>query len=82
MTADPHQATDQAALATALEAVHAALTGAPIVTQLVPFVRFWPAELEHDDYFARNPRNPYCAAVVAPKVAKFRKKFIGALAQG
>ncbi len=55
--------------------------GSPIVTQLIPFEKFWPAEREHDDYFARNPSNPYCAFVVAPKVAKFRKKFFGALAR-
>lgn len=54
----------------------------PIVTQLAPLERFWPAEPEHDDYFGRNPSNPYCAFVVAPKVAKFRKKFLGALAKG
>ncbi len=54
---------------------------APIVTQLLPFEKFWPAENEHDDYFARNPWNPYCSFVVAPKVAKFRKKFTGALAR-
>ena len=54
----------------------------PIVTQLTALDRFWPAEPEHDDYFARNPSNPYCAFVVAPKVAKFRKKFLGALAKG
>ena len=54
---------------------------APIVTQVLPFEKFWPAESEHDDYFARNPYNPYCSFVVAPKVAKFRKKFYGALAR-
>ncbi|MBI3792275.1 MAG: peptide-methionine (S)-S-oxide reductase MsrA [Gemmatimonadetes bacterium] len=52
----------------------------PIVTEIRPFTTFWPAEEEHDDYFARNPWNPYCSFVVAPKVAKFRKKFYGALA--
>ena len=35
---------------------------------------FWPAEIEHHDYFALNPGNPYCAMVVAPKVAKVRQK--------
>jgi peptide-methionine (S)-S-oxide reductase len=47
----------------------------PIVTQVVPAERFWPAEAYHQDYFARNPRQPYCAAVVAPKVVKARKVF-------
>ncbi|MDE2007834.1 MAG: peptide-methionine (S)-S-oxide reductase MsrA [Rhodospirillales bacterium] len=46
-----------------------------LVTEIVPFATFWPAEAEHDDYFARNPWTGYCQAVVAPKVAKFRKSF-------
>ena len=53
----------------------------PIVTELAPFEQFWKAETSHDDYFARNPWNPYCSAVVAPKVAKFRKRFLGNLAK-
>jgi peptide-methionine (S)-S-oxide reductase len=47
----------------------------PLVTQVVKLETFWPAEDEHDDYFARNPWSGYCQAVVAPKVAKFRKSF-------
>lgn len=47
----------------------------PIVTEITAFERFWPAEDYHNDYFANNPNQPYCAAVVAPKVAKFRAKF-------
>jgi peptide-methionine (S)-S-oxide reductase len=46
---------------------------APLVTELVPFQAFYPAEEHHQDYFARNPDQAYCRAVVAPKVAKFRK---------
>jgi peptide-methionine (S)-S-oxide reductase len=46
-----------------------------IVTEIAPLTRFWPAEAEHDDYFRRNPWSGYCRAVVAPKVAKFRKSF-------
>jgi peptide-methionine (S)-S-oxide reductase len=48
----------------------------PIVTQLAPFSKFFIAENYHQEYFANNPNQPYCAAVVAPKVAKFRQKFI------
>ena len=48
----------------------------PIVTEVRPLDRFWPAEAYHDDYFARNPQNPYCAVVVAPKVAKARKTYM------
>lgn len=51
----------------------------PIVTELHPLETFWPAERYHDDYFARNPQNPYCAVVVAPKVAKARKAFLDKL---
>jgi len=47
----------------------------PIVTEVTAFDKFWPAENYHQEYFANNPNQPYCAAVVAPKVAKFRKKF-------
>jgi peptide-methionine (S)-S-oxide reductase len=53
----------------------AAIWDDPIVTELVPEAPFWPAEPEHHDYFARNPWSGYCRAVVAPKVAKFRKTF-------
>jgi peptide-methionine (S)-S-oxide reductase len=49
--------------------------GAPLVTEIEPLTTFWPAEPEHDDYFNRNPGSGYCRAVVAPKVAKFRKSF-------
>ncbi|MCA9185991.1 MAG: peptide-methionine (S)-S-oxide reductase MsrA, partial [Planctomycetales bacterium] len=47
----------------------------PIVTEIVPFEKFYPAEDYHQDFFARNPRQPYCAAVVGPKVEKFRHAF-------
>ncbi|MGE4059827.1 MAG: peptide-methionine (S)-S-oxide reductase MsrA, partial [Sphingomonadales bacterium] len=47
----------------------------PIVTQLRPASVFWPAETYHQDYFANNPGQPYCMAVVAPKVVKARQKF-------
>lgn len=52
---------------------------APIVTQIVPFEKFYRAEDYHQEYFRTNPRQPYCQAVVAPKVAKFRKQFAGKL---
>jgi peptide-methionine (S)-S-oxide reductase len=46
-----------------------------IVTQVVPAPAFYPAEANHDQYYERNPNAGYCRAVVAPKVAKFRKVF-------
>lgn len=51
----------------------------PIVTEVKPFDKFYPAEGYHQEYFANNPNQPYCAAVVAPKVAKFRQKFASRL---
>jgi len=48
---------------------------APIVTQLRSAAFFWPAEDYHRDYFAHNPNQGFCQAVIAPKVAKFRKQF-------
>ena len=47
----------------------------PIVTEIAGAAPFFSAETHHQDYFERNSRQPYCAAVVAPKVAKFRKAF-------
>lgn len=52
---------------------------APIVTQLRPLEKFWPAEDYHRDYFARNPNQGYCQVVIAPKVAKMRQKFASKL---
>jgi peptide-methionine (S)-S-oxide reductase len=49
--------------------------GRPVVTQVAPFEGFYPAEDYHQDYFRLNPNQGYCQAVIAPKVAKFRKQF-------
>ena len=51
----------------------------PIVTEVTAFDKFYPAEDYHQEYFANNGNVPYCAAVVAPKVAKFRKQFVDRL---
>jgi peptide-methionine (S)-S-oxide reductase len=48
---------------------------APIVTEVEPLEAFWPAEEYHHEYFRRNPTQPYCQLVVAPKVAKLRQRF-------
>jgi peptide-methionine (S)-S-oxide reductase len=45
-----------------------------IVTEVVPFSVFFPAEEYHRDYFRRNPEQAYCQAVIAPKVAEFRRQ--------
>jgi peptide-methionine (S)-S-oxide reductase len=47
-----------------------------IVTEVTPLDKFYPAEDYHQDYFEKNPTQPYCSAVVAPKVSKFRKLFL------
>lgn len=44
----------------------------PIVTQVAPLTAFYPAEEYHRDYYKRNPSQPYCNAVIAPKLTKFR----------
>ncbi len=49
---------------------------APIVTEVQPLDVFYPAEDYHQDYYRRNPGQPYCQAIVAPKVAKARKVFL------
>ena len=49
---------------------------APIVTQVEPLNgNYWPAEAYHQNYYARNPGQGYCAVVIGPKLAKFRRKF-------
>ena len=50
-----------------------------IVTEIAPFDKFYMGEDYHQEYFANNPNQPYCTAVVAPKVAKFRQKFTSRL---
>jgi peptide-methionine (S)-S-oxide reductase len=50
-----------------------------IVTQVVPFEDFYQAEDYHQEYFANNPRQPYCNVVIAPKVTKFRKQYVDML---
>ena len=47
----------------------------PIVTELVPFETFYPAEDYHQGYFRRNGQQPYCQVIIDPKVAKLRAKF-------
>ena len=53
-----------------------------IVTEVVPAQTFYRAEGYHQDYFSRNPAQPYCMFVVAPKVIKLRKQFLGKLKKG
>ena len=74
----PEQQAEAERLIAELEAQH--LWDDPVVTELVPAEEFYPAESYHQDYYAKNPRQGYCQAVVAPKVAKVRKAFFSKLA--
>jgi peptide-methionine (S)-S-oxide reductase len=51
----------------------------PIVTELKPLDAFYPAEAAHQEYYRRHPTQPYCAAVIGPKVAKLRAGYGGKL---
>ncbi len=53
--------------------------GRPVVTQLVRFEAFYKAEDYHQGYFKKNPYQPYCQVVIAPKVSKFRKHYFDML---
>ena len=48
----------------------------PIVTEIAPLTTFYPAEEYHREYYRRNPNQSYCRAVIAPKVAKLRSKYL------
>jgi peptide-methionine (S)-S-oxide reductase len=69
----------EAAVAAVAKLGAARLWSGKIVTEISPAAAFHPAEPYHREYYARNPYQPYCQAVVAPKVAKFRKQFLGKL---
>lgn len=51
----------------------------PIVTEVLPLPNYYPAEAYHQRYFERNPYQGYCAVIVSPKVAKFRREFASRL---
>jgi peptide-methionine (S)-S-oxide reductase len=54
---------------------------APIVTEVTKAGTYYPAEEYHQNYFANNPEQPYCQAVIAPKVSKFRKAYFDRLSK-
>jgi peptide-methionine (S)-S-oxide reductase len=64
---------------TIAEMTAARVWDSPIVTEVSPLEKFYPAEDYHQDYFENNPSQPYCRAVVEPKVSKFRKLFLDRL---
>lgn len=55
------------------------LWGQPVVTQIAPFVHFWEAEPEHQNFYNNNPNVGYCQVVINPKVQKLRQKFTSKL---
>lgn len=55
---------------------------APVVTQLVPYAEFYRAEDYHLDYYARNSEQPYCQAIISPKLVKLRKGYAERLKSG
>jgi peptide-methionine (S)-S-oxide reductase len=57
------------------ELMAAGIWDGPLVTEVVPFEKFYKAEDYHQEYYRTNPGQSYCQWVVAPKVAKFRKQF-------
>lgn len=69
------QNADQRRIAEQITAEVAGEWDAPLVTEISDAHPFFPAEDYHSAYFRRNGNQPYCAYVVAPKVAKFRKRF-------
>ncbi|NKB68467.1 MAG: peptide-methionine (S)-S-oxide reductase MsrA [Candidatus Latescibacteria bacterium] len=47
----------------------------PIVTEIAPFSQFFPGEAYHQNFYKLNPNQPYCRAIIDPKMSKFRKAF-------
>jgi peptide-methionine (S)-S-oxide reductase len=72
-----HDAAQKAMAETVIKEIEAeGLYTHAVVTEVTPFKAFYPAEDYHQNYFAQNSQQPYCRAVVAPKVAKFRSHFL------
>jgi peptide-methionine (S)-S-oxide reductase len=71
-----HDAEQASAAEDAVATLDASGTWAnPVVTEVVPLETFYRAEVEHQEYYARNPAAGFCRLVIDPKVAKFRKQF-------
>jgi peptide-methionine (S)-S-oxide reductase len=47
----------------------------PIVTEIIPYTKFYPAEEDHKDYYDRNQNAPYCKIIIDPKIQKLMKNF-------
>ncbi|CAI3923839.1 Peptide methionine sulfoxide reductase MsrA (MsrA) (PDB:1FF3) [Commensalibacter communis] len=73
LPADDEQ--EKAAILIKNEIEKAAIWDKPIVTEITKLEHFYPAEIEHKNYFELHPEAAYCQAVIAPKVLKVRKEF-------
>ncbi len=69
------QSEDEKDIAAASISEIAKLWPNPVTTELLPLDTFYPAEDYHQDYFAKNPTQGYCTAVINPKLVKIREKF-------
>ncbi|HRI16029.1 MAG TPA: peptide-methionine (S)-S-oxide reductase MsrA [Verrucomicrobiota bacterium] len=69
-----HSPEQHAAALRSLELANAREFNGRITTEVVPLVKFYPAEDYHQDYFKNHPDKPYCQAVIAPKLYKLEKK--------
>lgn len=69
-------AKEQQIAETLIESVQKSLTdGTRVVTQIIPLVKFFPAEKYHANYFKTNTSAPYCQLIIEPKIEKVRKRF-------
>lgn len=76
-TTEPGQAEEARAFVAELN--EQGVFDAPLVTEVQPLTAYWPAEDYHQDYYLQHPSQGYCAFVVGPKVAKFRRQFAALL---
>ena len=71
-----HTATQRETVDQVIQEINAAkMLNGPIVTEVTPFDRFYPAEEYHQQYYGRNPNMGYCRAIIAPKIDKLQKLF-------
>ncbi|MFY9271278.1 MAG: peptide-methionine (S)-S-oxide reductase MsrA [Candidatus Manganitrophaceae bacterium] len=72
-----HTSEQKAIAEETIQALNAkALLDGPIVTEVTPFATFYRAEEYHQNYYQNNTSQPYCRAIIAPKIAKARKTFL------
>jgi peptide-methionine (S)-S-oxide reductase len=72
-------AQEETARALIAEFTAAGTFGAPIVTEVAPFEKLWPAEAYHQGYYRANTEQAYCRSIITPKVAKLRRKYAARL---